>query len=316
MVYIKAMRGAMSPLNRVPPEILGRIFALYTASEGGISIAPSHFTKTNPWKLGHVSSYWRDVFWSTPEVWGTIVVPRLEGTDMTWSPNTFAIKNLINIRAMIEYVFFHSGATHSVVVDDHTSSPIADLLAPLSKQIKTLSLNEISPAIFLFFLELPHGSWDCLETLTLTLRDDSNLQPSVKHSSFQLAQNLKDVHIALNLRRLSRTLNMGTFLPPDLLLPWLKLTSLTLVQIPIPWRAAHQILAQCAAMTYCCIPVCRDQSGILTPATITLTRLEFFEVSQDGTIHWSDFLQPFSSIKTYGDNAWSSHTPQSQQDLS
>lgn len=287
VAYIKVMQGAMSPMSRIPPEILSRIFAHY--AQGGTIIPPR--PKTNPWKVGQVSSYWRQVLWSTPEVWKEIVVSSLpEIFTGTPAQYAFAIENLFRIRTAIEDIFSRSGATQSVVVHNHLTTPVADLIIPLSNQIKSLSLMWLSFAAYLSLLELPPGSWDCLETLTLQLDITDDIHSPLQYSSFHAAPNLKDVHIEL----MMQSLIIGKFHNFSLLLlPWLQLNRVTISRLSIPCGAAHTILAQCTAMSYCSIVVRSDHNTIITSTIITLTQLETFEASQDWPLDWSIFLQPF-----------------------
>lgn len=66
----------LSPLRRMPPEILAEIFAwtLPTAAE---ALSPSSFEmkRRSPWVLTHVCSHWRDVAISTPLLWSLLAMP-------------------------------------------------------------------------------------------------------------------------------------------------------------------------------------------------------------------------------------------------
>lgn len=278
MAYIRLMRGTISTLNRVPPEVLSRIFVHYIGGKLFIPPIPA----INPWKLGHVSSYWRKVLWSTPEVWKIIEILPQRNDD------TNNIEELLSIRTAIEDIFSRSGTTHSVIVN-HQIAPISNLISPLSNRITSLSLNHLSLNVLDCFVELPRGSWGCLETLDISLCNDRNgLLPHSLQSSFQSAPNLRVVSI---------TLTGGTSdfaLPLSPIFPWPQLTHLTITQITVPWRSVHHILAQCVAIVDCNFTVRgeRDMS-ILTLSTIALTNLESFEISQDGTLNWAVFLSPF-----------------------
>ncbi|KAJ7101884.1 hypothetical protein C8R44DRAFT_641240 [Mycena epipterygia] len=63
----------LSPLRRMPPEVLGEIFSWTLPSvgvlqEGHLGVAVS------PWVLTHISSHWRAVSLSTTSLWSLVVV--------------------------------------------------------------------------------------------------------------------------------------------------------------------------------------------------------------------------------------------------
>ncbi|KAJ7483417.1 hypothetical protein FB451DRAFT_1439439 [Mycena latifolia] len=65
----------LSPLRRMPPELLGEIF-LWT-----LPLLCSAYTRAgfdvlrcSPWVLGHISSHWRAVAISTPSLWSLIMI--------------------------------------------------------------------------------------------------------------------------------------------------------------------------------------------------------------------------------------------------
>ncbi|KAF9456585.1 hypothetical protein BDZ94DRAFT_1241424 [Collybia nuda] len=278
------MREAISAIRRIPPEILGRIFIYYL---GGTIFLPSNTaTNFNPWKLGHVSSYWRKVLWSTPEVWKSINI-------RSNSDSVNAIERLISIRSATEYIFSISTATHSIIVNDHTSTPIASLITSHNARITSLSLTNLSAGVFFAFLDLPTASWDHLQKLNVQVFDDGSCTRRTvrtEHSSFQAAPNLRDVNITLRARP---SLNMGTLLPLLSLFPWTQLTHLAIAEFALPWGKVHKILAQCMALAHCHIIIGRDPNATLTSTTTTLTELETFYVFQDDALNWSNLLKPF-----------------------
>ncbi|KAJ7691964.1 hypothetical protein B0H17DRAFT_1010809, partial [Mycena rosella] len=63
----------LSPLRRMPPEVLGEIFAwtlpsVKDALERGFSVGRS------PWVLGQINSPWRSVALSTPSLWSLVAI--------------------------------------------------------------------------------------------------------------------------------------------------------------------------------------------------------------------------------------------------
>ncbi|KAF9460609.1 hypothetical protein BDZ94DRAFT_1120273, partial [Collybia nuda] len=63
---ILILRSAVSPVKKIPPEILGDIFV--RCGDGGPIVVPLQ-SRTCPWALAHVCSRWRQVLWGTSEIW-------------------------------------------------------------------------------------------------------------------------------------------------------------------------------------------------------------------------------------------------------
>ncbi|KAJ7663968.1 hypothetical protein DFH06DRAFT_1042209, partial [Mycena polygramma] len=59
----------LSPLRRMPPEVLGEIF-IWTLPSPRNSLSPSQFDEgASPWVLPHISSRWRAIALATPHLW-------------------------------------------------------------------------------------------------------------------------------------------------------------------------------------------------------------------------------------------------------
>ncbi|TCD60496.1 hypothetical protein EIP91_009959 [Steccherinum ochraceum] len=72
-------RYALSPIARLPPEVLGRIFVVYSqremASVQTYRVNPFETRSTFPYKwivVTHICSHWREIALGTPELWTTI----------------------------------------------------------------------------------------------------------------------------------------------------------------------------------------------------------------------------------------------------
>ncbi|KAF7317413.1 hypothetical protein HMN09_00477700 [Mycena chlorophos] len=66
----RAMKSVLSPIRRLPAEILGEIFVHYTKNNEG----------TAPWKLGHICHSWRIVALGLPALWAEVHVLYDAGT--------------------------------------------------------------------------------------------------------------------------------------------------------------------------------------------------------------------------------------------
>ncbi|KAJ7155853.1 hypothetical protein C8R46DRAFT_1116639 [Mycena filopes] len=67
-------RSTLSPLRRVPPEILGYIFSLtLPGPQETLQFTVVH-VKESPWSLSHVSRYWRGVALSDTSLWSLVAL--------------------------------------------------------------------------------------------------------------------------------------------------------------------------------------------------------------------------------------------------
>jgi hypothetical protein len=66
----------LSPLRRMPPEILGKIFFRTLPLVSEVLESHSSDITRSPWVLSHISSRWRVVSLSTPALWSHIVIRR------------------------------------------------------------------------------------------------------------------------------------------------------------------------------------------------------------------------------------------------
>ncbi|KAJ7629700.1 hypothetical protein DFH06DRAFT_1005704, partial [Mycena polygramma] len=66
--YVRQHRAVISPVRRVPPELLCEIFALAWLSEDDENTN----TARVPWHFGHICRSWRDMAVSYPPLWCSI----------------------------------------------------------------------------------------------------------------------------------------------------------------------------------------------------------------------------------------------------
>ncbi|KAJ6557566.1 hypothetical protein B0H19DRAFT_898910, partial [Mycena capillaripes] len=72
LIYRTRTRAVLSPLRRMPPEILGCIFLVTLPKT--VDAAWSHTRTGSPWIFTRVSSRWREVAISTPSLWSRVVI--------------------------------------------------------------------------------------------------------------------------------------------------------------------------------------------------------------------------------------------------
>src|ERR1700761_2942794 len=67
---LKHNRAILSPLRRMPPEVLAEVF-LWSLPPGYVNSNRGRYdVKDSPWVLTHICSYWRAVALSTRPMWG------------------------------------------------------------------------------------------------------------------------------------------------------------------------------------------------------------------------------------------------------
>ncbi|KAJ7709045.1 hypothetical protein B0H17DRAFT_916453, partial [Mycena rosella] len=69
----------LSPLRRMPTEVLGEIFSWTLPSVRDAVAAPDlnrcgFDMGSSPWLLGHISSRWREIALSTPSLWSLVAI--------------------------------------------------------------------------------------------------------------------------------------------------------------------------------------------------------------------------------------------------
>ncbi|KAJ7138192.1 hypothetical protein C8R44DRAFT_661243, partial [Mycena epipterygia] len=73
LTHLAKNTAILSPLRRMPPEVLGEIFA-WTLPSVDALMREGFVVENSPWVLTHVSSHWRAVALSTPFLWSLVVV--------------------------------------------------------------------------------------------------------------------------------------------------------------------------------------------------------------------------------------------------
>ncbi|KAJ7302964.1 hypothetical protein DFH08DRAFT_794099, partial [Mycena albidolilacea] len=66
-------KAILSPLSRMPSEVLGEIFML-TLPSVMADLGPKDYLVGSPWVLPHISSRWRATSLSTPSLWSRIAL--------------------------------------------------------------------------------------------------------------------------------------------------------------------------------------------------------------------------------------------------
>ncbi|KAJ7114031.1 hypothetical protein C8R44DRAFT_676471, partial [Mycena epipterygia] len=73
-IYHAQNNGILSPVRRLPPEVLGEIFSWTLPSARDALLRRRFDTKNSPWVLTYICGRWREVALSTPSLWSLVVI--------------------------------------------------------------------------------------------------------------------------------------------------------------------------------------------------------------------------------------------------
>ncbi|KAJ6517881.1 hypothetical protein C8R47DRAFT_200 [Mycena vitilis] len=73
-IYRTKNKAILSPLRRMPPELLSEIFSWTLPPAKNAAFHPGFDITDSPWGLTHVSSQWRSIAISNPSFWSLVVV--------------------------------------------------------------------------------------------------------------------------------------------------------------------------------------------------------------------------------------------------
>ncbi|KAF8201165.1 hypothetical protein K438DRAFT_1821502 [Mycena galopus ATCC 62051] len=251
---IHAHRALISPMRRVPDDVLVEIFLSCLPSEHNSLI---DFAEA-PLVLGRICRHWRSVAYSTPRLWSSIHIPPL---DYLCTP---------------EWLERSATCPLSVSLFDYTNSFIPDLentafvhqLLPVSRRLRHLSLTG-DVGFFRSFIRLGPEDLPLLQSLWMECpRNNYDVT-----AGLQMIPTLEDVRISAAID------------PLPLLLPWSRLTSLRFECLPF-WAdhgtgggldigGAFQVLRQCSNLVQCEIRVTKDSTDTLdTSSPVILPHIE------------------------------------------
>lgn len=141
--YVSSQRSLLSPIRRIPPEILGQIFlALQNISES-ICFGDDALENVELWTLLRVCRFWRDVALSLSELWSKFTIirqpfssrPSDRGMDMLLQQTLSLAENCIS--------YSHSRPLHFVFHADEEFVDVAELLAAESSRWMSAAFNNL-----------------------------------------------------------------------------------------------------------------------------------------------------------------------------
>jgi hypothetical protein len=268
------LRGAVLPLKRLPPEILGKIFI--HVSQGRPAVLPPdcyHY----PWVLGQVSSHWRKVLWNTPDVWSNLEVGSI------WSENDPTIDIAMDIFSRTNISFSLSTNTEVGL-----NNPVGPFILGHVNRLRHLNVEPTHDFLFTF-LDLPQDSLDALESIVMRFNKVWNVIPGFQTTALHTARRLTRV-----IFRLVGELTKEC--PSDILhLPWGQLTDISLINLRLPYDSVHSILNECHCLITCSLAIGNAYRRVDPPSNdvVLPTLLSFTIVVEEHVdLNWDAFLRP------------------------
>ncbi|KAJ7460170.1 hypothetical protein FB451DRAFT_1500433 [Mycena latifolia] len=277
--YADILMGTLSPIRRIPSEILVEIFLTCrdnTLSEPNYSITDS---RQAPMLMGHVSSRWRQVCHGAPRLWDHFHLSATPGSSMDRTVSQLR-PILARSRILPLHVKFKQWSGSPTVTEN-----LFDLIFQTHERLKHLYLcikrtttsSKSLSRIFNRPTPLP-----VLSSIKLIV--DETLDAARVLALFHDMRQLRDVH-----------LNTHPLPPRSLLyaLPWAQFTRLGL-HSALELGDARDILAQCAVLQECELYELTNEDGMEPPHHVhQLIHLQRLAISSDQEIA-SEFLEAFS----------------------
>ncbi|KAJ7455749.1 hypothetical protein FB451DRAFT_1564789 [Mycena latifolia] len=289
--YAGTLKGVLSPIRRIPSEILAEIFLLCRDGSLDASKYSVADPRQAPMLLGSVSSRWRQVSHSTPRLWDHIHLQRT--SDRTNPTEDILLSILASSRILPLHVKLEMEGPR--LPSGPTDADVLDLLFHQAHRFKDVHL--------LIFVDLPPRIFD-----KRTLPVLSSIQ-IVVGGRFDITPFLPLFNNAPQLRSLSMKGYCPSILSLVFALPWSQLTRLKLV-IPIAVSQARDILAQCGMMQDCEFEQL-IKSDDLSPSqhVYQLNHLGRFAIYiEDDEPHPERFFEAFSFPKLNHLNIWAEST--------
>ncbi|KAJ7676857.1 hypothetical protein DFH06DRAFT_614806 [Mycena polygramma] len=225
---VVALHGAISPIRRIPPEIVADIFLLCRDNSMTSLTYSIADPREAPIVLGQVSSRWRSICHGTPLLWNNVRL--MSGSGMPGLPY---IQTLL-ARSQNLPVSAQLTTRGEAVL---TPEPVVGLFLGLHNRLKNVTLD-IPTSNLLPPHNLSHNEvFPLLTCLEIILTDPSPADAASALSTFRKAPSLDTVLL------ISDCVPLHSQSLPDAL-PWSQLTELTL-HLPISLRDARLILTLC-----------------------------------------------------------------------
>ncbi|KAJ7209063.1 hypothetical protein C8J57DRAFT_1609915 [Mycena rebaudengoi] len=272
------LKSILSPVRRVPPEILGELFQLSVElcrEDVDYSIDNS---QQSPLLLSHVSSLWQRVALDTPRLW----------EHLTLKHPRFSMKP--RLADLVDRSHPHRLMV-SLRLEDPLSLPQSNVfqdmisLPAFNERVKDLTLYTCNQ-VFHEFVDNPEPSFPHLSRLALDIamkRSSSPPSLSSVMELFRLAPQLTNLHVQCTWSPSARVIT-EPFAPR---FPWSQLADLIL-WVDLELHVARFLLSQCSELRNCLFSSLRCGSPIVNLVPPSHPRLKLENLT-------AVFLQPFAS---------------------
>ncbi|KAL0956929.1 hypothetical protein HGRIS_003033 [Hohenbuehelia grisea] len=181
---IRLLDAVLSPVRRLPPEILAEVFSQYVLS---CEKEHSCVTEHGPWLLGRISSYWRAVVLGTPNLWRCIsLISSLKSSRMMGSS-----RGLVHAEYLLKRYIEHSkGCTRLRVLYTPFGRdiPLLTLLLEQSARWESADLDISATTLHQIVTSIGPLDFQRLRALKLFLRT-----PSTEAIDIDCVQAFRDV---------------------------------------------------------------------------------------------------------------------------
>ncbi|KAJ7669972.1 hypothetical protein DFH06DRAFT_1468697 [Mycena polygramma] len=241
----------LSPIRRVPPEIVGEIFSWTLPRTTRVA---GHPPSRAPWYLGQISGIWREIALGLPSLWSSITVFHTDDSPRQDFPPLPMVQ-----AQLLRSANAHLHVDFEWMIDEECASPFMDALLAHSNRWRSLRLCGDSNAL----LELMHAAKGRLAQLhTLEIDDDAREDDdSVVSDIFSIAPNLRQVVLT--------TATFSCFSPP-LSIPWAQITQYRGVAT---FEQLTDILPEASGLVDCALGFADDGQEMTDGTVITLPRL-------------------------------------------
>ncbi|KAF7345567.1 F-box domain-containing protein [Mycena venus] len=186
--YHSQNKAILSPLRRLPPEILGEIFSWTIPSLAECWDRERIRITDSPWSLTHVSRRWRAVAISNPSLWSLVAISYQSDIDPTWAYPLSMIETQIE-RAQKLNIFFGGCET----IDCRPQVDAFQCLAKYSSRWEQLMLDLTSDLVPL--LAGLRNRVPLLQTLSIQWNEEEGPEGVQSIDCFQNAPCLVDVGV-------------------------------------------------------------------------------------------------------------------------
>jgi hypothetical protein len=233
--HVNEHEALLSPVQRLPPELLSKIFVCLLPSKPSSTLFHSVAPRTVVMLPGQVCSRWRNAALSTPELYTSFAIMRNRGTTNseiafvdTWLKRSGSLTLTLDCNAILMEPILNS-------------CPAMDQVLPHSNRWRSISLTYLTSSIP--NLDVIKGHLQDLERLSLVLQHDYNRLVDAEYPTidvFEIAPRL-------------RILTLCSSLPIQLFkFPWEQLIHLSL-DGRLSIKDFLDLLANCPNLISCCL---------------------------------------------------------------